>query len=1420
MHKSGATFKGGKLMNKIAVCVSRSLHLRVPVLAAIAVLMTWMLSSSAALAQSGAGSIKGTVTDPTGAVIPGASVHVVNKDTGVAIDTKSNAVGFYEVPELFTGTYVVTITAPGMKTENQTIELQVAQDAVINAALTAGAVTQQVTVSANTVQLQTTDNGSITSTLENARINELPMNGRNIITLVNETTPGLESCPESSSCANGQEGPALEYEVDGATVTNREFGGVHQGSNQMIDPDAVQEVRVEDAAAGAQYASPATAILNTKSGTNTLHGSAFWTTRNNDFGIARGRSNPSNYSQPEYIRNESGASIGGPVVIPHLYHGKNRTFFFFAYERYSLAQNPFQNETVPTAQMIQGDFSQATNSSGVLQALYDPNTTGIYGQGANACAEPAADGATKSTNAFCRETYTQEYSEGPGAGPTNCNGDTNCVPSSQEAALTAVLNTMTPHTTGQYGVLNGNNPLVSSNYSGNVRELTTEPQINVRLDQVFNENNRAYLRYSQNKTRSTAPRNDPVNEQYTLPATAPGGAALPYAASGIAYTPSNVYTTALGYTHIFSPTFFAETVLSQSWYGEHNLAGGTPTANFESELGLPNNFGEQGFPYIEEIFEPMDGTQFQYSVTTTTYNVDENLTKIVGKHQLLFGGRYRFEHFGSIPDEIKDSVQFGAYATALLNPSTYSASAATAYTNSGQLNADEYLGAAYSYGVNLEPPYQHLHDMEIDGYIQDNYRLRSNFTVNIGLRYEAHPATWEGQGEMMGFDIKNDAMVTSGSLSQLETENLTTAALINSDELVDAKFETPSQAGMPSMLVNNYNLTFSPRVGAAWQPFGKWGTVLRGAVGRYIYPVPVREGYREVNRNNPFTAGYSESYTSSQYTPHTNYMMLSAPNTSSTFNYNTTNPTSTFGPASSASSPYVPGSPGWPIMGHNSANVVNSASANAITPGLSVVSINPDYPPTYVDEADFTLEQPVKWGSVVRISYLYTHGTNLNNYFYYNGHPSLYSWEIQQGALAPSSSALGPYNSSTGEGPYDNLTYGSGSYQINKSGWSNYNALQAVYQKLYHGGSAWQVQYVWEKSLRTGGDYGGVAGDYVNPYINYVNSYVGNYIGAGANTVTVGQADAVSALPAAPNLPPPPPTGTPVWGYYKALNRWENYMVDTNTPPQHLQFNGILDLPFGRGKRWLGNVNKPLNEAVGGWQIAGAGAVEITDFAITTTNWGPTNPLHVYKKGAPITDCRSGTCVKSYEWFNGYIAPTAISGNTCSAGLTTVVSGLPGSWAPYQTPLDTSCSAPSGGKAVTDTYFNANDVAMSGVTGVGTAGGKPQTNGTVIAYGIVPTNNDNGAGGGAIDVTNPFGHTVLNGPWLWNADASLFKVFPITERTNVRLNVDAFNVFNHQNLPNPNATDGTVCYTAGGLGCSSSSFNSPRQIQLTLRISF
>ena len=158
---------------------------------------------------------------------------------------------------------------------------------------------------------------------------------------------------------NGLVGEALEYDEDGAPTENRNFGGPNvSGQAQYQDPDSVQEVRVEASGGSAQYATPGTGIITTKSGTNEIHGSAFWTGRNNSAaGIAKARNNAYNAPAPNYKRNEFGASAGGPVVVPWLYHGKDKTFWFVAFEKYDYIYSPNEILATETAGMTNGDFS-------------------------------------------------------------------------------------------------------------------------------------------------------------------------------------------------------------------------------------------------------------------------------------------------------------------------------------------------------------------------------------------------------------------------------------------------------------------------------------------------------------------------------------------------------------------------------------------------------------------------------------------------------------------------------------------------------------------------------------------------------------------------------------------------------------------------------------------------------------------------------------------------------------------------------------------------------------------------------------------------------------------------------------------------------------------------------------------------------
>jgi hypothetical protein len=630
-------------MKNLASYLTHILHKwNVPILA-IAVAFGIVRCCSSAFAQSGAGSIEGTVTDSTDAVIPGAAIHIVNQATSVATDTKSNAVGFYQVPSLFTGTYVVTVTAPNMKSYKTTIQLLVAQTAVINPVMTAGTVTEQVEVAANAVQLTTTDSGSITSTLENERINQLPMNGRVLFTLAGETTPGLEG---QGMRINGLMPEALEYVADGAPLVNRNYGGAVAAGTlnaSLPDPDAVQEVQMETTNASAQYAAPATGVITTKSGTNSLHGSLFETARNNAVGIAKARSDPSNLVAPSLVRNEFGISVGGPIILPHVYHGKTKSFWFFAYERYSNAHVQNNLATVPAAAWRKGDFSQLYNSAGVLQQLYDPETTG-----SPLCNHGQAYGQ------YCRLPFPN-----------------NQIPIGRLSPSSKILYDIIPKATSL------DNPLVTSNYTQSAHSFVVIPTITFRLDHSFNENNKVYLRYTQNVQ----------NNLSQAPSATVAADGFPANANGEYLDPVATFSAAIGYTHVFSPTFFSETIVSQQWQGTKNTFGGDPfTTNYEQKLGLPNNFGEKAFPAIgASTVMPLIGSQnaFQESQIITT--LDENLTKTLGRHQIQFGARYRHERFGNI-SQSQDSTDFSGLATALENPESNANYLATG--NTGNANAD------------------------------------------------------------------------------------------------------------------------------------------------------------------------------------------------------------------------------------------------------------------------------------------------------------------------------------------------------------------------------------------------------------------------------------------------------------------------------------------------------------------------------------------------------------------------------------------------------------------------------------------------------------------------------------------------------------------------------------------------------------
>ncbi|MGH9344058.1 MAG: hypothetical protein ACRD19_09890, partial [Terriglobia bacterium] len=263
--------------------------------------------------------------------------------------------------------------------------------------------------------------------------------------------------------------------------------------------------------------------------------------------------------------------------------------------------------------------------------------------------------------------------------------------------------------------------------------------------------------------------------------------------------------------------------------------------------------------------------------------------------------------------------------------------------------------------------------------------------------------------------------------------------------------------------------------------------------------------------------------------------------------------------------------------------------------------------------------------------------------------------------------------------------------------------------------------------------------------------------------------------------PPAPPPNAPVWASYHNLIKYEEYQQDNEFPTMHIRFTWIVDLPVGTGKRFFGNSNRIVNEIIGGFQLAGDGDI-VGDLIQPTshTNWGVTNPEHIYKHKYPLTDCTSGVCYKEYLWFNGYQAPSSVSGTSYGTCTTNCITGMPANYEPNEAPIDNTPGT---------TYYQTNDVLVT------LANGKQQT----VAYDAGPMG------------SNYLQRTWIHGPVNWPVDASLFKVFPIKQHINLRVNLDAFNVFN---MPGDNDPG------SGGLQSFITSFNAPRQLQITARLTF
>ena len=309
--------------------------------------------------------VNGRVTDAGGAVVPAVEITTRNTATGAERRTLTNGVGLYSIPLLQPGVYDIRVKQAGFKPILQSgVQLEVDQRQELNFTLEVGAISEQIDVKASVSRLNTVE-ASQGQVIDNQRIVEMPLNGRNFLDLALMSGGAVQAAPGSrlsGFSAGGQRVSQNNYIMDGIDNNSVELAGAGRRA-EMVEPsiDAIQEFKVQTNSYAAEYGRGMGAVVNltTKSGTNALHGAAYEFLRNEVFD-AKNFFTPAGAAKPSFKRNQYGFAMGGPVVIPKVYDGRNKAFFFGDFENTRIRETSTIANTLPTVRMRAGDFGELT----------------------------------------------------------------------------------------------------------------------------------------------------------------------------------------------------------------------------------------------------------------------------------------------------------------------------------------------------------------------------------------------------------------------------------------------------------------------------------------------------------------------------------------------------------------------------------------------------------------------------------------------------------------------------------------------------------------------------------------------------------------------------------------------------------------------------------------------------------------------------------------------------------------------------------------------------------------------------------------------------------------------------------------------------------------------------------------------------
>jgi len=739
-----------------------------------ALLVIGLMCASVALgqAQSNAADLHGFVKDGTGAVVPNATVTARNPATNISRSTTSDDGGNYRIVNLPPGDYEITVEAPNFKKAVLTkVTLTVGQTADLDVTLEAGQITESVTISDATSEIVETSKTAVATTIDQQRINNLPINERNYLSFALTTsTVGRDNgrpigpAPTTGLNFGGQRGRSNLVQVDGADNTDNSVNA----SRSTVSQEAVQEFQVVTNSFAAEFGRSSGGVVNvvTKSGTNDVHGNIFGFLRHRSF---QARNPFAPIEDPPFTRTQYGFTIGGPF-------DRDRTFFFYAFEQRRRNESGF----------FTSDVARGLNGSATIPVIPGLNPiartfNNITPQQATFINNLVASG--NPTNICGARAYAFFASSG---GTTALTGS-NPLISPNDGSLCPAISPITPGAIGPRFILSGAPvPNGTTNAAGQpiafralnnlqkIFPITDRTTFNsFRLDHLITNRHQFSFRFGYNPSTITGIQVESQNQSLGQ---------------------NDFSRTGIQTLRDFSAVSTLTSTLSNNVINEGRFNFGERRATFKSQNGDAVAFNISGTAFIgRELFSPVVRTETRYEFT-------DHVNMVAGNHTLKFGGDIAFI---KIPEAIFELnfaglFNFGGLAASTLNSAFAGLPNFTAVQQYG-------LGFPTNFVQGFGNPVSSISNKPLAFFAQDSWKIRPNITLNYGVRYD--------------YEI-TEQVPTLGFRDPLS------GILLSPSDVLAAQDAMGVQQGFPRDKNN-----WAPRFAIAWDPHNDGKTVIRGAFG-------------------------------------------------------------------------------------------------------------------------------------------------------------------------------------------------------------------------------------------------------------------------------------------------------------------------------------------------------------------------------------------------------------------------------------------------------------------------------------------------------------------------------------------------------------------------------------------------------------